>query len=45
MLTPTDLRNLISRDAVNQFFGTELGYQVNPVPFDAKELGIPNAPA
>ena len=45
MLTATDVRNLISRDAVNHLFRTELGYQVNPVSFDAGELGIPDAPA
>ena len=45
MLNANDVRNLTSRDAVNHFFQTGLGYQVNSVPFDAEELGIPDAPA
>ena len=45
MIAPDDLYNLTSRDAVENFFAEELGYQVNPVAFDAAELGIPDAPA
>lgn len=45
MIAPADLYNLTSRDAVENFFAEELDYQVNPVPFDAAELGIPDAPA
>lgn len=37
MLTATDVRNLTSRDTVSYFFRAELGYQVNPVSFDAGE--------
>jgi len=45
MIIEANVQNLTSKDAIEDFFAKELGYQVNPVPFDAAELEIPPAPA
>ena len=45
MLTPNDVERLTSSGAVADFFSQSLGYKVDPVSYEAADLGIPEAPA